>query len=162
MEKRQSDQKFTDEEAELKRKIEAEKLAAEHRVEAEKRKEADRFALREERLAEKYDEIRDMMELEIVSQGLTQILDHANKSFKGVLPVSKIENFLKTTRDDAHAKRTKLLADVEAASPIDTPAQRDAHARTLAAWEALHITEGFYMDKAVHRAPLVPLAHRRI
>jgi hypothetical protein len=39
---------------------------------------------------------------------------------------------------------------------------RTAHERTLAAWQALHITQGFYMEKPVHRAPLVPLAHRRI
>jgi hypothetical protein len=163
-ERRQSDQKYVDEEARMKAKIDAEKLAAEQRVDGEKRQVDAKYAARESALVDAYEEIRDAAELEIVTNGLRQILIHANGYFakQGGLPIQKIEDFLKTEHEAAAKKRVAVTDKIEADTSLDTPAQRSAHERTLAAWRTLHITQGFYMEKAVHRAPLVPLAHRRI
>lgn len=107
--------------------------------------------------------LRHVIEKLHVVEGLIKIVHDVEKIFAPDVSAPDIKAKLQEKHDEAIREKDRLRSDLpKLPAALNTPAQRDAHSRTLAAWEALHITEGFYMDKAVHRAPLVPLAHRRI
>jgi hypothetical protein len=107
--------------------------------------------------------LRHVIEKLHVVEGLIKIVHDVEKIFAPDVSAPDIKAKLQEKHDEAIREKDRLRSDLpKLPAALNTPAQRDAHSRTLAAWEALHITEGFYMDKAVHRAPLVSLAHRRI
>lgn len=156
-----ADSQLAKERADVEARIAAEKTATDARIATEKAEIDRKFAAREDMYSDKYDEVRRLKELCIVTSGMRKILAHVNGHFDGHLPVSKIDHFLQKTHDDSERERKDVVDTIRNAPIAMSIAHRSAHERTLAVWDALHINEGYFMEKPARPAPSAHLAYRR-